>query len=271
MRHILGMMMIARKIDEERGQRIKEVRTKILKLRSQEELAQLLSEHGRPVTRGAVGNWERGAEVGIESLKAMCELANVDLDWLAFNRAPKIGNLISSFDPDQHEPADIGSESDSRESWIPQIEGAVPELDVRLGAGNGTIGELINVPFANGSVSAHKVIAEWVLPENYLRHEAKASPSHTVIFEVIGDSMQPSFHPGDRVLIDLSQNQFSVDAVYAISDGFAEPQIKRLQRVPFSNPTEVRIISDNPALETFTVQLDRLTIIGRVCGHIARK
>ncbi|MBB4007787.1 S24 family peptidase [Allorhizobium taibaishanense] len=266
------MMMISRKVDEERGQRIKDVRTNVLKLRSQEEFAQLLSKHGRPVTRGAVGNWERGAEVGIESLKAICQIANVDLDWLAFNRAPKAGSLISSFDPDQqHEPIDCDAESYARESWTPQVDGAIPELDVRLGAGNGTIGELISVPFANGTISAHRIIAEWLLPEDYLRHEAKASPSHTVIFEIIGDSMQPSFHPGDRVLIDLSQNQFSVDAVYAISDGFAEPQIKRLQRVPFSNPTEVRIISDNPALETFTVELNRLTVIGRVCGHISRK
>ncbi|MCM2292271.1 helix-turn-helix domain-containing protein [Allorhizobium sp. BGMRC 0089] len=264
-------MTNTRKIDEDRGQRIKEVRTDILKLKSQEELAQLLSTHGRPVTRGAVGNWERGAEVSIESLSALCKLAGVNLDWLAFNRPPKMGNLVSSFDPDQHEPIGHEIENYSRESWKPAVNGAIPELDVRLGAGSGTVGDLINVPVSNGTVSGHKIVAEWLLPEDYLRHEIKVSPSQTVVFEVIGDSMQPSFQPGDRVLIDLSQNHFSVDAVYAISDGYAEPQIKRLQRIPFSNPTEVRIISDNPALESFTVALDRLTIIGRVCGHIARK
>jgi phage repressor protein C with HTH and peptisase S24 domain len=89
--------------------------------------------------------------------------------------------------------------------------------------------------------------------------------------EVVGDSMQPTYMPGDRVIVDLSQNQMTTDTVYAISDGYTEPQIKRLQRVPFSRPSEVKIISDNPALETFTVELDRLTIIGRICGHIARK
>jgi phage repressor protein C with HTH and peptisase S24 domain len=89
--------------------------------------------------------------------------------------------------------------------------------------------------------------------------------------EVIGDSMTPTYQPGDRVLIDLMQNTFVADTVYAISDGYSEPQIKRLQRVPFSNPTQVRIISDNTSLETFTADLSQVTIIGRICGHIARK
>jgi phage repressor protein C with HTH and peptisase S24 domain len=44
-----------------------------------------------------------------------------------------------------------------------------------------------------------------------------------------------------------------------------------LQRVPFSDPPQVIIISDNPNLERFTVDLERITIIGRIVGHIARK
>jgi phage repressor protein C with HTH and peptisase S24 domain len=83
--------------------------------------------------------------------------------------------------------------------------------------------------------------------------------------------MQPTYMPGDRVIVDLSQSQMATDTVYAISDGYSEPQIKRLQRVPFTQPSQVKIISDNPSLETFTVELARLTIIGRICGHIARK
>lgn len=186
--------------------------------------------------------------------------------------------IVSSFDPDIQTEGfaeggyDTGDEASySREHWQPTIEGATPEIDVKLGAGSGIVGEVINLPVGSGNVAGHKIVAEWVIPSGYLRNEAKASPNHTIIMEVIGDSMQPTYMPGDRVLVDLAQNQMATDTVYAISDGYSEPQIKRLQRVPFTHPAEVKIISDNPALETFTVLLDRLTIIGRICGHIARK
>ncbi|MBN8951430.1 MULTISPECIES: LexA family transcriptional regulator [unclassified Rhizobium] len=184
-------------------------------------------------------------------------------------------NIVMSFDPDEQDQdgfAESGDElSYSREHWKPQIEGATPEVDVKLGAGSGIVGEVINLPVGSGNVAGHKIVAEWLIPTGYLRNEAKASPNHTIIMEVVGDSMQPTYMPGDRVIVDLSQNQMTTDTVYAISDGYTEPQIKRLQRVPFTQPGQVKIISDNPALETFTVELDRLTIIGRICGHIARK
>jgi len=189
--------------------------------------------------------------------------------------ARPVPNIVMSFDPDEQDQ-DGFAESDgelsyNREHWKPQIEGATPEVDVKLGAGSGIVGEVINLPVGAGNVAGHKIVAEWLIPTGYLRNEAKASPNHTIIMEVVGDSMQPTYMPGDRVIVDLSQNQMTTDTVYAISDGYTEPQIKRLQRVPFTHPGQVKIISDNPALETFTVELDRLTIIGRICGHIARK
>lgn len=186
--------------------------------------------------------------------------------------AGKTSSIVSTYDPDvvDHGPHEAGG-SYTRDHWKPKIKGALPELDVKLGAGNGNVGEVINLPVGNDNIAGHRVTAEWLFSEAFLRHEAKASVNSTIVMEVIGDSMQPSYLPGDRVLVDLSQNQMSVDTVYAISDGMSEPQIKRLQRVPFSDPVQVRIISDNPVFEKDVVELKRLTIIGRVCGHIARK
>lgn len=181
------------------------------------------------------------------------------------------GGLISSYDPDK-EPDNQSSENGfSRESWKPSVSGALPEVDVKLGAGNGQTGSIINLPVGQDSISGHKVVAEWIFPLSFLHNEMKANPSKAVVMEIVGDSMHPSFAPGDRVIVDLAQNTFSSDAVYAISDGYAEPQIKRLQRIPFSEPTQVRVISDNSMFETFTVELDQLSIIGRICGHFARK
>lgn len=228
---------------------------------------------------GTIRNWGRKDKSVLprkDTLEQLAPVLGTTAQWLQYGDesvAARSGKLTTTFDPDildDSEDEEIEA-SYSREHWKPGIVGALPELDARLGAGNGSVGEVIALPVTGGSISGHRVVAEWLLPQRYLREEVKASPNHTVIMEVVGDSMQPTYMPGDRVLVDLSQNSLSSDTVYAISDGFAEPQIKRLQRVPFSDPTEVRIISDNPMLETFTAELSQLTIIGRICGHIARK
>lgn len=191
--------------------------------------------------------------------------------WLRDADANPYRRVVSSFDPDDVDPDIEADASFEREHWRPSIAGALPELDVKLGAGSGHVGEMITLRVGQDTVSGHRVAAEWLFSEQFLRHEAKASINQTIVMEVVGDSMQPSYLPGDRVLVDLSQDSMLVDTVYAISDGSSEPQIKRLQRVPFSDPVQVRIISDNQIFPIDIVELNRLTIIGRVCGHIARK
>jgi transcriptional regulator with XRE-family HTH domain len=180
--------------------------------------------------------------------------------------------LVGSFDPDQEETEANEAVGYTRETWKPTVPGGVPEIDMKLGAGSGMVsGEILNVPVGKGAISAHPVISEWVFPEGYLRHELKVSENAILIQEIIGDSMVPTYSPGDKVIVDLSQNALKSDTVYAISDGYSEPQIKRLQRVPFSNPTQVIIISDNVNLERFTVDLEQLTIIGRVAGVVSKR
>lgn len=222
-----------------------------------------------------IRNWKRSVAAGkvpgasTRTLQAVVEAIG---GAVKVDGATSRQSLVSSFDPDESEQSQQEeAASYSREHWKPSIDGALPEIDVKLGAGSGVVGETINISVGAESFSGHAVVAEWLIPLQYLRNETKASPNHTLVMEVIGDSMQPTYMPGDRVLVDLSQTSMSSDTVYAISDGQSEPQIKRLQRVPFSDPVEVRIISDNPNLERFTVELDRLTILGRIVGHIARK
>lgn len=79
-------MNLKRAVDRDRGERIKYVRKELLNLTSQEEFAELLaSATGTTLTRGAVGNWELGKDVGLDNLKAISELAHVSIDWLAYN------------------------------------------------------------------------------------------------------------------------------------------------------------------------------------------
>lgn len=247
-------------------------------VKSQEELADLIDVSRATINRLANDH----SKLKLDRAKELAQHLGVSADDLMLNRPPRTKpsiRLVSSYDPDapsdtiDDEPDDVASRAAAytREHWKPQIDGAIPEIDVKLGAGHGIVGDTINLPVGGGSVSGHRVVAEWLIPGEYLRNELKVSIKDTLIEEIIGDSMSPTYAPGDRVIIDLTQNRLSTDTVYSISDGVGEPQIKRLQRVPFSDPPLVRIISDNPNLVTDTVELDRVHIIGRICGHLSRR
>ncbi|WMT88251.1 LexA family transcriptional regulator [Pelagibacterium sp. 26DY04] len=158
----------------------------------------------------------------------------------------------------------------TRDHWEPKFPGALPELDISAGAGEGKIGNVIVLPLDGGGISAHEVVDEWPLPMTWL-HEAVNDVSQSLVVKVVGESMVPNYLPGDRVIVDLSQDRFMNDSVYLISDGEGAPQIKRLQRVPLSVPTRVTIISDNPAYRDHEVEVDLLRIHGRVCAHVGRR
>lgn len=155
--------------------------------------------------------------------------------------------------------------------YDPSIAGALPEVDVMAGAGEGFIGEIVNLKIGDFTISAHQVTDEWKFPDGYLSSVLNVSANRSLILPVIGDSMIPTYQPGDRVVVDLCQNQMTIDAVYVISDGESPPQIKRLQRVLFSSPATVDIISDNPAHNPQRVELDKLHIIGRVAGKVSKQ
>ena len=226
------------------------------------------------VAEQTLGNYVRGErEPSYDFLRRLREKRGIDINWLITGEAVdgndrhrSSGKLVASYDPD----SDTNDEGYSHETWKPRFPGARPEIDVRLGAGEGSVGQMLTIG-ANGGMSGHRVVAEWVLPEAFLVGVIEANAARTIVMEVVGDSMQPTYQPGDRVIVDLAQTKLVADTVYAISDGFSEPQIKRLQRVPFSQPVRVRIISDNPALQTDEVELNRVHIIGRICGVMARR
>lgn len=72
-------------VDRERGARIRHIRRDILGIDSQEKFAEVLSEaSGFPLSRGAVGNWEQGKDIGIDNMRVLAELANVSIDWIAY-------------------------------------------------------------------------------------------------------------------------------------------------------------------------------------------
>lgn len=209
----------------------------------------------------------------------------VSLSWLMLGvgpmKAPRTGptpegsddTLVRvvagrEFDPDPEFDPDGDKAASSSEPYKPSLPNARPEIDVKPGAGLGTVGQTFGVD-SKGIVTGHRVVAEWVIPPDYMRHELGARPSMIMVMQVIGDSMEPTLKHNDRVLVDISQNVFGPDAVYVIDDGDGEPRVKRLTKNIMSDPPSVSIKSDNPLAEQrVQVLLGAFRIVGRVVGRV---
>lgn len=157
----------------------------------------------------------------------------------------------------------------SRDNYDSRIAGAIPELDVSVGAGEGSVGEFVQININGETTMGHRVVAEWLFPDGYLQNTMKVSHRKSIVMEVRGDSMDPTIRHGDKVIIDLRISTFGEDGLYLISDGQSAPRLKRLEYIWKSEPPTVKIISDNPShREIQTMTLEDLKIVGRVAGRV---
>jgi phage repressor protein C with HTH and peptisase S24 domain len=142
------------------------------------------------------------------------------------------------------------SEASDVRSDLPQII-TVPEYDVRLSAGGGFI------------VDRETTRRSWPLPRWLVVDQLNVSPQHITLQEIIGDSMAPTLESGDFVLIDLTDRRIGLPGIFAVWDGDALV-CKRIERIPGTEPAEVRIRSDNPLHGEYKVLADRVNVVGRV-------
>jgi len=231
------------------------------------------------ISRVSVAQWEgRGNSPEPDKIPELARILTTSTDWLikGFGAKPHAEDIraITSEPLDENESWQPSSDSDGEgynpENYEPKIPGAIPELDAKAGAGEGSVGEVMVLPMGNGTISAHKILDEWRIPPSYLR-EAVANPERAIVLGIQGDSMMPNYAPGDRVIIDLTEHELRVDGVYLISDGYSEPQIKRLQRILFTVPPRCKIISDNPSYDPQEVDIDGLRIMGKVAAYVGRR
>lgn len=79
-----------------------------------------------------------------------------------------------------------------------------------------------------------------------------------------GDSMEPVFRSGERILFDFSLNKITTDGVYLITTptGVA---IKQLQIIPDEahNTTIIRVSNKNPGYASYDLSIDQITVHGR--------
>lgn len=128
---------------------------------------------------------------------------------------------------------------------------AIPRVDARLAAGPGA---------ENGDVSLDGALA---FRQDWLR-DRDIAPSQACLLRVSGDSMSPTLHDGDLVMIDERRTQIRNRHVYALIDIDGAARVKRVELVP---DQLILLTSDNPA-HTSDVRsgpdMNRLRILGEI-------
>lgn len=134
---------------------------------------------------------------------------------------------------------------------------SVQEMDVRAGAGGGTMAETTEVDAP---------VAEWRLPADLLRGQTTAPFAALRIITVYGDSMEPELPPGTKVIVDTSDRTPSPPGIFAVHDGLGLV-LKRVEHIYGSDPPTVRLTSDNPRYAAYERTLDECHLQGRVIGQ----
>lgn len=163
----------------------------------------------------------------------------VSLDWIAFGEGPMM----------RAEPAHAPQEGTARcDETCKEAFAMVPYYDIEASCGHG----IWNLEASISSMLAFR--RDWLKKEGL-------DPDHLAVITARGDSMEPTIHSGDTLLIDLRITTPRQDGIYVIEQdgGLAA---KRIQRA--LNGT-LYIRSDNPAYRELVINPDdHLNIIGRL-------
>lgn len=127
----------------------------------------------------------------------------------------------------------------------------IPVLDVEASAGHGAL------------AGAESQAGQFGFDEKWLRKLTQAKPTSLSIIKVVGDSMEPTLHDGDEVLVDVADDQSKLrDGIYVLRmDGALN--VKRVAIEPQGR--KISVVSDNSAYPSWQ-GLDRrsVNIVGRV-------
>lgn len=98
---------------------------------------------------------------------------------------------------------------------------------------------------------------------SWIRDRLRARPSQLRIMHVEGDSMTPTLHDGDAVLVDMSRKSPNPPGIFVLDDGMGLVA-KRLEHIPNSDPPAVRVMSDNPVYSPYERTAEEIHIVGRI-------
>lgn len=183
-----------------------------------------------------------------EPAEIYSRILRLDVAWLLYGQGSPVDDLPEDALVDAPMVAARGKAADLV---------TVNEYDVRLSAGPGAIFEAENVK------------GVWQFSRRYIVDELRLNPARLGVVEVQGDSMAPTLNSGDRVLVDHGDTNAAMPGIYAIWDSHATV-VKRVEKVPASDPLMLVLISDNKHHNQYQVRADLVNIIGRVVWFARR-
>jgi phage repressor protein C with HTH and peptisase S24 domain len=102
----------------------------------------------------------------------------------------------------------------------------------------------------------------------YIR-QLRLSAADLIMIEVEGDSMSPTLESGDLILINQADKNPARGGVFTIFDSDTVV-VKRIEKIPATDPPMIRLISDNRNHSSYDVLADDTFIVGRVVWFARR-
>ena len=221
----------------------------------QERIQLLIDKHGRKSISDATGisttqlhRLRTGSDTTRGNIKKLSDATGASVLWLVTGEGPMYSDGST---PEPSEPvADLPKPQKPEQKGYVQI----PLLDIRASAGNGAV------------VEHEQVVDALAFKRDWVSNTLGAAREDLYLINVQGESMTPTLHPGDVILVDRrSANNVTTDGVYVLRMG-ESLLVKRIQRLPGQT---LRITSDNPAYSPFEIKMedaanDDMAIVGRV-------
>lgn len=115
-----------------------------------------------------------------------------------------------------------------------------------------------------GSVATAELTGEpYYFRKSWIRNTLHSRPEDLRIITIRGDSMEPTLHEGDVIMVDTSRKHPSPPGIFILFDGLGLVA-KRIELITNSLPPSVSILSDNQRYGAYTRALSEIQIIGRV-------
>ena len=149
----------------------------------------------------------------------------------------------------------IGPPREEGRIYTTEIDGAefasIPRYDAQLAAGGGALND------------DHPPASSLAFRRDWLARSG-ISPASAFILSVRGDSMRPTLHDADLVMIDQRRTAVRDHRIYAFVDRDGEARVKRLEQIP---DRVLLILSDNPDCPTELREgpdMNRVRMLGEV-------
>ena len=246
---------------------MKTIADRILERRSELGLTQNDLAKQMKISNTAISKWESGFNTPNGSnLFALSHALSVPSEWLLTGKGlnnvddegrtevadgvySRVGRGLHDKNKPEFDEPPAPDYSKLNVSFV-----SIPLFEVVAAAGNGVV------------VDSENVVDVMRFRHDWIANTLNAIPNDLYLINVQGESMTPTLHPGDVILVDhRSQNTVQSDGIYVLRLGDTL-LVKRVQRLPGQ---KLRISSDNPIYEPYELQLDEaandeLAIIGRV-------